>query len=316
MSPIQNRIRKLAQEKNALILAHYYVDGEIQDVADFVGDSYQLAKQGQQSKAEIIILCGVVFMAESVKAMNPEKRVFVPDMKAGCSLVKGSPAEEFKKWRQAQPNAVSVTYINSSLEVKALSDVIITSSNAEKIIQSIPKDRKILFAPDQHLGSYLQKKTGRNMELWKSSCEVHVLFSARRLHELKKAHPSALLLAHPECEEHVLAYADVIGSTSRLLQEVETNRACREFIIATEPGIVHQMRKARPDAEFFMGPTDDETCACNNCPYMKLNSLEKLEHTLTQLRDGEIFVEEELRQKALLPLERMMRITSGQTVEW
>lgn len=314
-SSLATEIRALCTEKHAIILAHYYQDSEIQDVADFIGDSYQLAKVGQESQAKIIVLCGVVFMAESVKALNPEKIVLVPDMNAGCSLVKGTPAGPYREWREKNPGAIAATYINSSLEVKALSDVIVTSSNAEAIIGAIPKDKKILFAPDRHLGRHLVKKTGRAMELWPGSCEVHVLFSARRLHELTQQHPDALVVAHPECDEQVLAYADVIGSTSLLLNEVTVRKDVKKFIVATETGIMHQMRKNRPDAELIQAPTDDETCQCNDCPYMKLSSLEKVRNALMTL-EPQVHVPEDLAKKSLVSLQRMMDITAGKPVTW
>lgn len=315
MNSQQLRIRKLCEEKNALILAHYYQEGEIQDVAHHIGDSYQLAKWGKESSAKVIVLCGVVFMAESVKALSPEKIVVVPDMEAGCSLVKGTPAGPYKEWRAKHPDAIAVTYINSSLEVKALSDVIVTSSNAETIVRSIPADRKILFAPDQHLGRFIQKVTGRKMELWPGACEVHVLFSARRMHELMKKHPQALVIAHPECDEQVLAFADVIGSTSKLLSTVQERKDILEFIVATETGILHQMQKSRPDALLLQAPTDDEACLCNDCPYMKLSSLDKIEKALTTLQPR-VDVPLDIQQRALVPLARMMDISIGKAVSW
>lgn len=229
-------IQRLKKEKNAVVLAHYYEDGDIQDVADYVGDSFYLAKMGQQVKQDVILLAGVVFMAESVKILNPTKKVLVPDLEASCSLVKGAPYEQYLAWRQQYPDGVAVTYINSSAEVKAISDVIVTSSNAQQIIESIPKDRKILFGPDQHLGRWLSKKLQREFILWPGACEVHVLFNAKKLHELIVQNPDAVVIAHPECDDSVLQYAHVIGSTSRLLEEVEKNPA-KKFIVATETGI-------------------------------------------------------------------------------
>jgi quinolinate synthase len=307
-------IRRLKREKNALILAHYYEEGEIQDLADHVGDSFQLAKWGQKSEAEVILLAGVVFMAESVKILNPKKKVLVPDLDAGCSLVKGSPYQDYLAWRRKYPNGIAVTYINSSAEVKSISDVIVTSSNAEKIVSSIPKDRPILFGPDANLGRFLSRELKREMILWPGSCEVHVLFSARRLYEMIQAHPDAVVIAHPECDENVLQYAQVIGSTSRLLQEVEKNPA-KKFIVATETGIFHQMKRARPDAEILQAPSEDETCSCNNCPYMKLNSLQKIKRALETLKP-EVTLDEVLRAKAQISLDRMMAIAAGEKVEW
>lgn len=307
-------IRKLKKEKNVTILAHYYEDGAIQDIADHVGDSYFLAKKGQEEKADIILLAGVVFMAESVKILNPTKTVLVPDINAGCSLVDSSPFDKYYAWRKANPKAIAVTYINSSAEVKAISDVIITSSNAEKIIASIPKERKILFGPDQHLGNYLSKKLDRPMEMWNGSCQVHVLFNARRLHELINEHPDAVVIAHPECADSVLQYAQVIGSTSRLLEEVVKNSSKR-FIVATETGIFHQMKKARPDVELIQAPVEDKGCLCNDCPFMKLNTLEKIKNAIVTLKP-EVNVSEDIRMKAQVSLDRMLKIAQGERVTW
>lgn len=311
---LAQEIRELKKKKNVTILAHFYEDGAIQDLADHVGDSYFLAQKGQQEKADIILLAGVVFMAESVKILNPTKTVLVPDMNAGCSLVDSSPFDKYYAWRKANPEAIAVTYINSSAEVKSISDVIITSSNAEKIINSIPKDRKILFGPDQHLGNYLSKKLNRPMEMWNGSCQVHVLFNARRLHELTMEHPDAVVIAHPECEASVLQYAHVIGSTSRLLDEVVKNPK-KKFIVATETGIFHQMKKARPGVELIQAPVEDKGCLCNDCPFMKLNDLEKIKHAIETLKP-EVKVDEATRLKAQVSLDRMMKIAQGESVSW
>lgn len=307
-------IQRLKKEKNAVVLAHYYEDGDIQDIADHVGDSFFLAKKGQEVKEQVILLAGVVFMAESVKIMNPNKTVLVPDMEASCSLVKGAPYEKYLAWRRQHPDGIAVTYINSSTEVKSISDVIITSSNAQQIIESIPKDRKILFGPDQHLGRWLSKKLNRPFELWQGACEVHVLFNAKRLYELIQQHPDAVVIAHPECDESVLQYASVIGSTSRLLEEVQKNPA-KKFIVATETGIFHQMQKLRPDVELIQAPVLDAGCSCNNCPYMKMNNMEKIKHALETLNPA-ISLDETLRVKAQTSLNRMMDITSGKPVQW
>ncbi len=307
-------IEKLKKEKDVAILAHYYEDGNIQDLADYVGDSFYLAKQGQLVPNKNILLAGVVFMAESVKILNPEKTVLVPDTNAGCSLVSGSPFDKYLAWRRQHPDALCVTYINSSAEVKSISDVIITSSNAAQIVGSIPKDRRILFGPDQHLGKWLSKKLNREMIFWPGACEVHVLFNAKRLFTLIQQHPDAVVIAHPECDDSVLQYASVVGSTSRLLEEVKTNPA-KKFIVATETGIFHQMKKLRPDVELIQAPVLNEGCACNDCPYMKLNTLEKIKQALTTFKP-EISLNEELRLKAFTSLDRMMKITSGQTVQW
>jgi len=307
-------IQRLKKEKDAVILAHYYEEGDIQDVADHVGDSFFLAKMGQQVPQQVILLAGVVFMAESVKILNPTKTVLVPDLEASCSLVKGAPYDRYLAWRQKYPDGIAVTYINSSAEVKAISDVIITSSNAEQIIKSIPADRKILFGPDQHLGRWLSKKLNRSFELWPGACEVHVLFNARRLYELTLEHPDAVVIAHPECDESVLNYAQVIGSTSRLLEEVQKNPA-KKFIVATETGIFHQMQKMRPDVTLIQAPVLDAGCLCNNCPYMKMNSMEKIKRALETL-SPQVRLDENLRVKARVSLDRMMAITSGKPVTW
>lgn len=307
-------IQRLKKEKNAVLLAHYYEDGEIQDLADHVGDSFQLAKFGQTTDADVILLAGVVFMAESVKILNPSKKVLVPDLDAGCSLVKGSPYAGYLNWRRQHPDGIAVTYINSSADVKTISDVIITSSNARQIIESIPKDRKILFGPDQHLGRWLSKQLNREFVLWPGACEVHVLFNAKRLNEMIVQHPDAVVIAHPECDESVLQYAHVVGSTSRLLDEVRKNPACK-FIVATETGIFHQMKKARPEAELIQAPVLDAGCSCNDCPYMKLNTLEKIRRALETL-SPEVTLEESLRAKAQVSLDRMMNLAAGKSVEW
>jgi len=308
-------ITKLKKEKDVAILAHYYETGDIQDIADYVGDSFYLSKMGQQASAKNILLAGVVFMAESVKILNPEKTVLVPDLNAGCSLVEGAPYDQYLAWRLKYPDAICVTYINSSAEVKSISDVIITSSNAAQIIESIPKDRRILFGPDQHLGKWLSKKLNREFILWNGACEVHILFNAERLRQLTLQHPKALVIAHPECDDAVLKYASVIGSTSRLLEEVEKNKSYTQFIVATETGIFHQMKKLRPDAELIQAPVVDENCACNDCPYMKLNNLEKIYQALLTFKP-EVKLSEQLRLKAFASLDRMMKITSGQPVSW
>ena len=307
------RILKLKREHNALILSHFYEDGAIQDIADHVGDSLQLAEWGEKADNPVILLAGVVFMAESVKILSPNKKVLIPDTGAGCSLVQHSPYEKYLAWRQKYPEAICVTYVNSSADVKAITDVCVTSSNAEKIIQAIPEDRQILFGPDKNLGRYLSRKLNRDMILWPGACEVHILFSSRKLFELKSQNPDALVLAHPECDEPVLECADVVGSTSKLLNEVKTNPA-RKFIVATEYGIFHQMQKARPDATLIQAPSQGH-CACNECPYMKLNTLDKIERTLTSL-NPEVHVPAKTIEKARASLQRMMAITRGEPVDW
>ncbi len=315
MISIESEIQQLKNERGALLLAHYYEEGDIQDIADEIGDSYFLAQRGQQSQAKVILLAGVVFMAESVKLLSPEKIVLVPDFGAGCSLVEQSPYEKYLEWRRLHPASICITYINSSVAVKSVSDVICTSSNAEKIIASIPKNREILFGPDRNLGAFLMKKTGRKMTMWPGSCQVHVLFSSRELFLLKEKYPRALVIAHPECSDEILKYSDVIGSTSQLLAEVAKNKETKEFIIATETGILHQMQKARPDALLIQAPMEGGSCGCNHCPFMKLNNLEKIRDSLRAL-SPQIQVEEKYQKNAKLSLERMMKISAGQSVDW
>ncbi len=313
MATVQERIRALKTKHNALILAHFYEDGAIQDIADHVGDSLQLAQIGEAASQPVVLLAGVVFMAESVKILSPTKTVLIPDPAAGCSLVDHSPYDKYLAWRREHRDALCVTYVNSSAEVKSITDVCVTSSNAEKVLAAIPKNRQILFGPDRNLGRYLALKLKREMVLWPGACEVHVLFSSRRLFELKAKHPHAIVVAHPECDEAVLQYADVIGSTSRLLAEVKTNPA-REFIVATENGILHQMQKARPDALLLQAPAQG-SCACNECPYMKLNTLEKVAHALETLTP-EVTLPGELIDRSKISLQRMLAISRGEPVEW
>ncbi len=308
-------IQKLKSEKDVAILAHYYAEGAIQDLADYVGDSFYLAKMGQQVSQKKILLAGVVFMAESVKILNPEKTVLVPDLLAGCSLVDGAPYDKYLAWRRQHPDALCMTYINSSAEVKSISDVIITSSNAAQILESIPRERRILFGPDQHLGQWLSKKTGREMIFWPGACQVHILFNADRLKQLIAEHPDALVIAHPECDDEILKYASVIGATSKLLSEVEKNKNYKKFIVATETGIFHEMQKRRPDAELIQAPVVDQNCLCNDCPFMKMNTVEKIYHALKTFKP-EVSVPEELRLKAFIALDRMMKITAGHSVTW
>lgn len=311
---IETDILELKKKHNAVILAHYYEDGAIQDIADYVGDSLYLAQLGEKLTNPVVVLAGVVFMAESVKLLSPEKTVLVPDLGAGCSLVDTSPYDRYLEWRRKYPEAIAVTYVNSSAAVKSISDVCVTSSNAEKIIGAIPADRIIAFGPDRNLGRYLSKKLNREMIFWPGSCQVHVLFSARKLFELKAQHPSALVLAHPECSEAVLQYADIIGATSRLLDEVRKNTAVKEFIVATEDGIFHEMRKARPDVTLIQAPAEG-SCACNQCPYMKMNSLEKIRAALTTLTPA-VSIPEPFVASGRVPLDRMMAITEGRPVQW
>lgn len=307
-------IKALKEKNNVLMLAHYYQDGEIQELADHCGDSLFLSQMGQKSDAKNVLLAGVVFMAESVKILSPNKKVLVPDFKAGCSLVSGTPYDDFVAWRKKHPNHIAITYINSSAEVKAVSDVICTSSNAQKIVDAIPEDRPILFGPDQNLGRFLEKQTKRKMLHWPGHCEVHVLFSAKKLFQMKEENPGAIVLAHPECEEAVLVHADYTGSTSGILNEIRTNKTTDTFIVATETGIFHQLQKARPEAKIVQAPFEGH-CQCNDCPYMKLNNLEKIRNTLRDF-DKEVMVDDDLIERARLPLQRMMDITEGKSVTW
>lgn len=314
MASVQSEILELKKKHDAVILAHFYEDGEIQDIADHVGDSLYLAQMGEKLKNPVVLLAGVVFMGESVKLLSPDKKVLVPDMNAGCSLVDHSPFDKYLEWREQHPDAIAVTYVNSSAAVKSITDVCVTSSNAEKIINAIPKDRPILFGPDRNLGRYLSKKLNRDMILWPGFCQVHVIFSSRKLFELKEQHPNAIVIAHPECSEAVLQHADVIGATSRLLDEVKNNKSVNEFIVATEHGIFHQMQKARPDAKLIQAPAEG-SCACNECPFMKMNTLEKVRDALKSL-EPEVRVDAALAEKARVSLDRMMAITEGRQVEW
>ncbi len=301
-----DEIRRLKKSMNAVILAHYYQESEIQDLADFVGDSLELARQAAKTEAEVIVFAGVHFMAETAKILNPEKLVLLPDLNAGCSLADSCPGDQFKIFRENHPDHFAITYINCSAEVKALSDLICTSSNAEKLIRQIPENQKILFSPDKNLGAYLMKKTGRPMTLWQGSCMVHEIFSEKKIAQLRMHHPNAELIAHPECVNGILEIADFIGSTSGLLKYVQ-NSPKKEFIVATEAGILHQMEKACPDKKFIAAPPDNN-CACNECPHMKLNTLEKLYQCMKN-KTPEITMNEELRGKALTPILRMLEMS-------
>jgi quinolinate synthase len=299
-------IEKLKKEKNAIVLAHYYQEPDIQDVADFIGDSLGLAQQAEKTKADIIVFAGVHFMAETAKILNPEKKVLLPDLKAGCSLSDSAPPALFKLFRDKYPDHLVISYINCSAGMKALSDIICTSSNAEKIIESLPREQKIIFAPDKNLGAYLNKKTGRNMVLWNGACMVHEIFSLEKITKLKIRHPKAEVIAHPECEEAVLAIADYIGSTTGLLKYSVENKA-NEFIVVTETGILHQMQKSSPHKTFIPAPPNN-SCACNDCPHMKLNTLEKL-YLCMEYETPEIVMEESLLIAAKKPIERMLAIS-------
>lgn len=299
-------IERLKKEKNAVLLAHYYQEPDIQDVADFIGDSLGLAQKAKETDADIIVFAGVHFMAETAKILNPTKKVLLPDLKAGCSLADSAPAPLFKAFRDKHPDHIVISYINCTAEIKALSDIICTSSNAEKIIDSVPPDQPIIFAPDKNLGGWLNKKTGRNMLLWNGACMVHEIFSLEKITRLKIRHPQAKVLAHPECEEAVLAVADFIGSTTQILKYTETD-ASQQYIVATETGILHQMQLNNPQKTFIPAPPNN-SCACNDCPHMKLNTLEKL-YLCMEYETPEIVMEESLRLAAKKPMDRMMEIS-------
>jgi quinolinate synthase len=303
---VEGEIRRLKVERNAVLLAHYYQESEIQDLADFIGDSLQLAQEAKKTNADVIVFAGVHFMAETAKILNPERTVVVPDMKAGCSLADGCPAPAFQKWRDEHPGAVAISYINCSAEVKAASDYICTSSNAEKIVRAVPPEKEILFAPDKNLGRYLVKATGRDMVLWPGSCIVHETFSHRKLVDLSERHPEAKIIAHPECEEPVLAMAAFIGSTSALLKFVERDSA-QSYIVATEPGILHQMERLAPGKTLIPAPPEGN-CACNECPFMRLNTLDKLHACLRDL-EPRIEMSDDLRLRAKLPIDRMLALS-------
>lgn len=301
-------IEKLKKEKNAILLAHYYQDADIQDIADYIGDSLGLAQKAQSTEADMIVFAGVHFMAETAKILNPSKTVVLPDMHAGCSLADSCPAEDFAAFKAQFPNHVVISYINCTSEIKALSDYICTSSNAEFIVHSVPADKGIIFAPDKNLGGYLIKKTGRDMVLWDGSCMVHEIFSLDKILRLKEQHPEAHIIAHPECEAHILEYADYIGSTTALLKYTIENEA-EAFIVATETGILHKMQENSPNKTFIPAPPNN-ACACNDCPHMKLNTLEKI-YNCMKYGQPEILMDEELRIKAKLPIDRMLEISAA-----
>lgn len=300
-------IEKLKKEKNAVILAHYYQEPDIQDVADYIGDSLGLAQHAEKTNADIIVFAGVHFMAETAKILNPKKMVLLPDLNAGCSLSDSAPPALFKLFKDKHPNHKVITYINCSAGIKALSDIICTSSNAQKIVESLPADQPIIFAPDKNLGAYINKQTGRNMVLWNGACMVHEIFSLEKITKLKIRHPKAKVIAHPECEEAVLQVADFIGSTTGLLNYTKTNKAT-EFIVATETGILHQMQKSSPEKTFIPAPPNN-SCACNDCPHMKLNTLEKL-YLCLKYEKPEIIMDEELRLAAKKPIDEMLKISA------
>jgi len=307
---LEHEIAKLKRERNAVILAHYYQESDIQELADHLGDSLQLAQAAKATKADVIVFCGVHFMAETAKILNPDRIVVVPDMDAGCSLADGCKASDLAAWKAAHPDHAVISYINCSADVKALSDVIVTSSNAEKIVRSFPADRPILFAPDRNLGAWLVKKTGRHMDLWQGACVVHEQFDEKRIVQLKERHATegaVELIAHPECEDHLLRHASFIGSTTALLNYAKASKA-KTLIVATEPGILHQMKKARPDITFIDAPGEDESCKCNLCPHMKRNTLEKLYLCLRDLKPR-LEMDSALMEAARKPIEKMLSLS-------
>ncbi len=311
-SNLEEEILRLKHEMNAVILAHYYQEDDIQDIADIIGDSLELARKAAETDADVIVFCGVKFMAEGAKILSPQKKVLLPDMKAGCSLEFSCPPAQFKAFREAHPDHIAITYINCSAEIKALTDIIVTSSNAEHILSQLPKDQKIIFAPDKFLGGYLNKKTGRDMLLWDGSCMVHERFSERELIKLKEQHPKAHIIAHPECPESLLSYAHHIGSTSSLLKFTETHPA-QEFIVLTEAGILHQMHKRSPGGTFYPVPSalDGGACvSCNTCPYMKLNTMEKL-YLCMAGGAPELELSTDLIAAAKRPLTRMLEMSAS-----
>ena len=299
-------IDRLKKQKNAVVLAHYYQDADIQDIADFIGDSLGLAQEAARTQSDIIVFAGVHFMAETAKILNPDKKVLLPDLKAGCSLADSAPTELFRAFREEHPDHLVISYINCTAEIKALSDIICTSSNAEKIIESLSPSQKIIFAPDKNLGAYLKKKTGRDMLLWNGACIVHEIFSVKKIAALKLRNPSAKFIAHPECEEPILRMADFIGSTTALLKYTQSNTA-KEFIVGTESGILHQMKLSSPEKIFIPAPPETN-CACNDCPYMKLNTIEKL-YLCMEYEMPEILMSADLLKKGRKPIERMLEIS-------
>ncbi len=301
-----DEIQRLKKEKNAVILAHYYQDSEIQDIADYIGDSLGLSQQAAKTEADVILFAGVHFMAETAKILSPKKKVLLPDLKAGCSLSDSCPPHLFAKFKEQYPDHLVITYVNCTAELKALSDIVCTSSNAVQIVESLPKEQKIIFGPDRNLGAYVKKKTGRDLVLWNGACMVHEIFSQDRINGLRYEYPTAKFIAHPECEDHILAQADYIGSTSGMLKYTIENSA-DTFIVATESGILHQMQKASPSKTFIPAPPNN-LCACNDCPHMKLNTLEKLYNCL-HYELPEIVLADDVIQRAQKPIERMLEIS-------
>lgn len=305
---LKTEIRRLAKEKNAVIMAHYYVNGEVQDIADFLGDSLALAQQAAKTDADIIVLCGVHFMGETAAILCPDKKVLVPDMNATCSLAESCPADKFAEFVVAHPNHTVVSYVNTTAATKAVTDVVVTSSNARQIVESLPADEPIIFGPDKNLGAYINSLTGRDMLLWDGACHVHSRFSVEKILELKAEYPNAKVLVHPECKGPVVKLADKVGSTAALLK-FAINDESNEFIVATESGILHEMQKAAPQKTFIPAPPDDSTCGCNECEYMKLVTLEKL-YLCLKNESPVVSVDKKIAEKAIRPIERMLEISA------
>jgi quinolinate synthase len=304
---LPQEIQKLKKEKNAVIMAHFYQQNEIQDIADFVGDSLALAQHAAETTADIILLAGVHFMGETAKILSPQKKVLVPDLNAGCSLADSCPPDAFQKFIENHPDHTVISYVNTTADIKALSDLVVTSTNAKAVVDTLPKEEKIIFGPDRNLGNYINSITGRNMKVWDGACHVHEKFSVEKIIELKREYPNAVVLAHPECKKPLLVLADFIGSTAALLKYSVSSEAS-EFIVATESGILHQMQLASPDKLFIPAPPNDSTCACNDCEFMKLNTMQKIYNTL-QYEWPEITINESVRKEAVKPIEKMLDIS-------
>lgn len=307
MNNIVEEIKKLKYEKNAIILGHYYQRPEIQEISDFIGDSLALAQWAAETTADVIVMCGVNFMGETAKILCPDKKVLIPDIEAGCSLADSCPADSFSKFIKEHPGHTVISYVNTSAAVKAVTDVVVTSTNARKIVESFPQDEKIIFGPDRNLGAYINSVTGRNMLLWEGACHVHERFSVEKIIELKKQYPNALILAHPECKGAVLKLADYVGSTAALLK-FAINSNCNTFIVATESGILHEMQKKCPNKTFIAAPPSDSTCACNECNFMRMNTLEKLYNCLLN-ETPEVHVDSEIAKRAIKPILRMLELS-------
>lgn len=305
---IKSEINRLRKEKNAVILAHYYQTGDLQDIADFVGDSLALAQWAAKTEADIIVLCGVHFMGETAKIICPDKKVLVPDLNAGCSLADSCPAEEFGAFVKQHPDHTVISYVNTTAAVKAVTDVVVTSTNAKQIVDSFPKDAKIIFGPDRNLGNYINSITGRNMLLWDGACHVHEQFSLEKILALKKEYPEAEIITHPECKQPIIRVSDFVGSTAALLKyTIESNK--KQFIVATESGIIHKMQQSSPDKQFIPAPPNDSTCACNECSFMRLNTMEKLYNCL-KYEIPEIFIDERIQKEAIKPIRRMLELSA------